>query len=109
FPGAVAARKGLFETAGGGSLFLDEVSSLGLDVQAKLLRVIQEREIQRLGSSDVVKVDVRIVAATNTDLRQAVEAGRFREDLFYRLNVISLPLPPLRDRSGDVPLLAAHF
>ena len=109
FPNASASRRGLFEMADGGSLFLDEVASLHADVQAKLLRVIQEREVQRLGSEETIPIDVRIIAATHADLRQEVEAKRFRADLFYRLNVISVRLPPLRERAGDVRLLANHF
>ena len=109
FAGATTARKGLFEMAAGGSIFFDEVSSIGRDVQAKLLRVLQEREIMRLGSSETTRVDVRIIAATHADLHAAVDAGAFREDLYYRLKVISIPIPPLRDRVGDVPLIAAHM
>ena len=109
FTGAVAAKKGLFEVADGGSLFFDEISSIHPDVQSKLLRVIQEREFLPLGAVESVRVDVRIIAATNIDLKELVDRGQFREDLFYRLNVIVVNLPPLRDRREDVPLLAEHF
>ena len=109
FTGAVQSRKGLFEAAHEGTLFLDEVGTISLETQTKLLRVIQEREIRRVGGVESKTVDVRLVAATNTDLWQEVESGRFREDLYYRLNVITIDLPPLRDRRQDVPLLAAHF
>jgi DNA-binding NtrC family response regulator len=109
FTGAVASKKGLFELANGGSIFFDEIGNIPLDTQAKLLRVIQEREFMRLGGVETIKVDVRIIAATNADLETAVQQGAFREDLFYRLNVITINLPPLRKRSEDVPLLAQHF
>jgi DNA-binding NtrC family response regulator len=109
FTGAVAAKKGLFEVADGGSIFLDEISTIPPETQARLLRVIQEREFTPLGDTQPRRVDVRIIAATNTDLRRAVEAGDFREDLFYRLNVINLHLPPLRDRREDILPLAQHF
>ena len=109
FTGAVASKKGLFEVADGGSIFFDEVGNIGLDVQAKLLRVIQEREFMRLGSVDTVSVDVRIIAATNSDLKKLVADGTFREDLYYRINVISITLPPLRDKVDDIPLLAQFF
>jgi len=109
FTGAVYAKKGLFELADKGTLFFDEIGNIPLETQAKLLRVMQEREFMRLGGVDTIKVDVRIVAATNIDLRRAVEEGRFREDLFYRLNVIAVQLPPLRQRKEDVPALIAHF
>jgi DNA-binding NtrC family response regulator len=109
FTGAIATKRGLFEVADGGSIFLDEIGNINLETQAKLLRVIQEKEFMRLGSVDVVKVDVRIVAATNADLQKLMAEGRFREDLFYRLNVINIALPPLRRRREDVPLLTAHF
>lgn len=109
FTGAVASKKGLFEVADGGSIFFDEVGNIGLDVQAKLLRVIQEKEFMRLGSVETVKVDVRIIAATNADLKLAVAAGTFREDLYYRINVITIVLPPLRNKADDIPLLAQHF
>lgn len=109
FTGAVAAHKGYFETANRGTIFFDEIGTISLETQTKLLRVIQEREFMPLGSTDTIKVDVRIVAATNADLKRLVEEGRFREDLYYRLNVINLALPPLRDRKEDVPALVDHF
>ncbi|HKM90425.1 MAG TPA: sigma-54 dependent transcriptional regulator [Candidatus Acidoferrales bacterium] len=109
FTSAVASKKGLFEIADQGTIFLDEISTVGLETQAKLLRVIQEREFMRLGGTDVIKVDVRILAASNLDLMQHVREGRFREDLFHRLNVINLHLPPLRDRREDVPGLVETF
>jgi len=109
FTGAVSSKKGLFEMANGGSIFFDEIGNIPLDTQAKLLRVIQEREFMRLGGVDVIKADVRLVAATNADLDQSVKDGEFREDLFYRLNVITIVLPPLRNRPEDIPLLARSF
>jgi transcriptional regulator with GAF, ATPase, and Fis domain len=109
FTGAVNARIGRFEQANGGTLFLDEIADLPLDLQAKLLRVLQERELQRLGSSETIKVDVRVIAATNADLLARVKAGRFREDLYYRLNVVPISMPALRDRTCDIPLLVRHF
>jgi two-component system response regulator AtoC len=109
FTGAAAAKAGLFEEAEGGTIFLDEVGELPLTTQVKLNRVLQEREIRRVGDTTPTKVDVRIVAATHRDLREEVKAGRFREDLFYRVNVLTVRLPPLRERPDDVPLLAAHF
>jgi DNA-binding NtrC family response regulator len=109
FTGAVYPKKGLFELADKGTIFFDEIGNIPLDTQAKLLRVIQEREFMRLGGVDTIKVDVRILAATNVSLRDMVAQGRFREDLFYRLNVITVELPPLRDRKDDVPLLVQHF
>ncbi len=109
YTGATSSKKGLFELADGGSLLLDEIAAIPLEIQAKLLRVIQEREFRRLGGVDSVKVDVRLIAATNVDLQAAVAGGTFRDDLFYRLNVIVIKLPPLRERSEDIPLLAEHF
>src|ERR1700678_3459979 len=109
FTSAVTAKKGLFEVANGGTLFLDEIGTMGMDMQAKILRVLQDRRFMHLGGVQEIQVDVRIIAATNVDLQTAVREGRFREDLFYRLNVISLELPPLRLRREDIPLLAAHF
>jgi DNA-binding NtrC family response regulator len=109
FTGAIATKRGLFEVADGGSIFLDEIGNINLETQAKLLRVIQEKEFMRLGSVDVIKVDCRIIAATNADLQKLMAEQRFREDLFYRLNVITIPLPPLRRRREDIPLLVAHF
>jgi len=109
FTGAVYPKKGLFDLADRGSIFFDEIGNVALDTQAKLLRVIQERDFMRLGGMETIKVDVRIIAATNVDLRRLMEEGRFREDLFYRLHVISIQLPPLRDRKDDIPILAQHF
>lgn len=109
FTGAVGARAGRFEEAHQGTIFLDEIGDMPLDLQAKLLRVLQEREIQRIGSSQTVPVDVRVVAATNVDLARQVREGKFREDLFYRLNVVPISIPPLRSRMSDVPLLAQTF
>ncbi len=109
FTSAIAAKKGLFEVADTGTIFFDEIGLVGLETQAKLLRVIQEREFMHLGGIETIKVDVRIIAATNEDLRTLVSQGKFREDLFYRLNVINLQLPPLRERKEDIPLLAEHF
>jgi DNA-binding NtrC family response regulator len=109
FTGAIQGRVGRFEQAHKGTLFLDEVGNLPLDFQTKLLRVLQEREFQRIGSSETVRVDVRIVAATNVNLVEKVQQGEFREDLYYRLNVVPICMPPLRDRLEDVPLLATHF
>jgi DNA-binding NtrC family response regulator len=109
FTGAIYTKKGLFELADKGTLFFDEIGNIPLETQAKLLRVMQEREFMRLGGVDLVKVDVRIVAATNVDLRRLVEEGRFREDLYYRLNVITIQLPPLRQRKEDIPALVSHF
>ena len=109
FTGAMQRRQGRFELADGGTLFLDELGEMSPQVQVKLLRVLQEGEFERVGGTQTLKVDARIVAATNKDLRAEVEAGRFREDLYYRLNVIQITLPPLRDRKDDIPLLAQHF
>jgi len=109
FTGAVASRKGLFEAADGGTLFLDEVGTISQETQTKLLRVIQEREIRRVGGLDNTSIDVRILAATNVNLWEEVQSGRFREDLYYRLNVITIEMPPLRERREDIPLLAMRF
>src|SRR3989475_2862123 len=109
FTGAVYPKKGMFDLADKGSVFFDEIGNVPLETQAKLLRVIQERDFMRLGGMETIKVDVRIIAATNVDLRRMMEEGRFREDLFYRLHVISIQLPPLRDRKDDIPLLVQHF
>ncbi|MGS0894422.1 sigma-54 interaction domain-containing protein [Burkholderia stagnalis] len=109
FTGAVGAKAGWFEAAHGGTLFLDEIGDLPLAMQVKLLRVLQEREVVRLGARTGIPIDVRVVAATNVDLRQAVAAGQFRGDLFYRLNVVQLAVPPLRERPGDILPLARHF
>jgi DNA-binding NtrC family response regulator len=109
FTGAIASRKGYFETANKGTIFFDEIGTISPETQAKLLRVIQEREFMPVGSTDTIKVDVRIIAATNADLKRLVDEGKFREDLYYRLNVINLALPPLRDRKEDIPPLVEHF
>jgi transcriptional regulator with PAS, ATPase and Fis domain len=109
FTSAIADRDGVFQLADGGTLFLDEVGELSLPLQAKLLRVIQCREFRKIGGKHPIKVDVRIVAATNKDLRAMTTEGKFREDLYYRLDVIPLTIPPLRDRKEDIPLLVDHF
>ena len=109
FTSAVASKKGLFEVADQGTIFFDEIATISSETQAKLLRVIQEREFMRLGGTEQLKVDVRIVAASNVELLTLVREGRFREDLYHRLNVIHLQIPPLRDRREDVPLLLGHF
>lgn len=109
FTGAHETKHGRFEVADGGTIFFDEISSIGLNIQAKLLRVIQEREVNRIGSSKPIKVDVRILAATNENLADSVRKGKFREDLFYRLSVVPIHLPPLRERKEDIPLLVEHF
>src|SRR5579871_3628468 len=109
FTGAVAQRIGRFEMAHGGTLFLDEIGDMALDLQAKLLRVLQEQEFERLGGTRTMRVNVRVVAATNRDLLQMVEAKEFRADLYYRLSVFPVSLPPLRDRPEDIPALARHF
>ncbi len=109
FTGADQRREGRFEAAHEGTIFLDEVSEMSASTQVRLLRVLQEGEVVRLGSNETINVDLRIVAATNQDLEKAIDKGRFREDLYYRLNVISIPIPPLRDRAGDVTLLANFF
>jgi transcriptional regulator with GAF, ATPase, and Fis domain len=109
FTGAVQHRVGRFEQAHRSTMFLDEIGDLPPDFQAKLLRVLQEREFQRVGSSETVRVDVRLIAATNVDLLQRIREGRFREDLYYRLNVVPIATPPLRERAEDIPALAHHF
>lgn len=109
FTGAVAMRKGRFELADTGTLFLDEIGDIPLPLQAKLLRVLQERSFERVGGTRLINVDVRIITATNKELKDEVDAGRFREDLYYRLNVLHIQIPPLRERSDDIPMLAYHF
>src|SRR5579872_2426941 len=109
FTGAVNARVGLFEQANRSTIFLDEIGDMPIQLQAKLLRVLQEREIQRIGSSETVRLDVRVIAASNTDLEAAVAQKRFRQDLFYRLNVVPVRMPTLRERLGDIPALVEHF
>ncbi len=109
FTGAVTAKPGRFEMANGGTLFLDEIGDITAAVQVKLLRVLQERTFERLGGTRTIEVDVRVIAATNQDLQQLIADGEFREDLYYRLNVVPITLPPLRKRKGDIPLLVAHF
>jgi two-component system response regulator HydG len=109
FTGATNNKKGLFEAADGGTIFLDEIGDIPAATQVRLLRVLQEGEVKRVGANDTLKIDVRVIAATNVDLSKAKDTGRFREDLFYRLNVITVQLPPLRDRAEDIPLLAQHF
>jgi len=109
FTGAFQTKHGLFELANHGTFFFDEISNLTLNIQAKLLRVIQEREFMKVGSQKRIKLDIRIVASSNRDLKEAIKEGAFREDLYYRLSVVPIQLPPLRDRTGDVPLLVEHF
>jgi DNA-binding NtrC family response regulator len=109
FTGAAGARVGKFEQADGGTVFLDEIGDVPPQIQVKLLRILQEREFERLGSNQTRKIDVRVIAATNVDLRRALEEGRFRQDLYYRLNVVPLNMPPLRDRKEDIPYLVDHF
>ncbi|HEY5961922.1 MAG TPA: sigma-54 dependent transcriptional regulator, partial [Polyangiaceae bacterium] len=109
FTGAVGSKPGRFELASAGTLFLDEIGSIPIEMQVKLLRALQESEFERVGGIKTIRVDVRLVAATNSDLRKEIEAGNFRDDLYYRLNVIPIRLPPLRERIEDIPLLAAHF
>ena len=109
FTGALRQKKGRFELAQGGTLFLDEIGDLGLGLQVKLLRVLQEREFERVGGEETLSVDVRVVAATHRNLSEAVRQGRFREDLYYRLFIVPIHLPPLRERIEDIPLLANFF
>jgi transcriptional regulator with GAF, ATPase, and Fis domain len=109
FTGAVAARQGAFELASGGTVFLDELGELSLDLQPKLLRVLEQRELRRVGGAKTIKVDLRVIAATRKDLRSEVEKGKFREDLYFRLNVVPITAPPLRERREDIPLLIDHM
>ena len=109
FTGAMTMRKGRFETANKGTIFLDEIGEMTLATQTKLLRILQEREFERIGSNVPIKIDIRVITATNRDLAAEVEKGRFREDLYYRLNVIHIHMPPLRERKDDIPLLVEHF
>jgi len=109
FTGAIAAKRGLFEMADEGTLFLDEIGDMGPKMQAQLLRTLQDGEVRPVGSAESIKVDVRLVCATNRDLEAEVKAGKFREDLYFRINVVTIKLPPLRDRPGDIPILVAHF
>ena len=109
FTGAISRRIGRFEMADGGTIFLDEIGEMDLSIQTKLLRVLQEKEFERVGSSKTIKVDARILTATNKDLKREVKEGRFREDLFYRINVFNIDVPPLRERKEDIPILVDHF
>jgi transcriptional regulator with GAF, ATPase, and Fis domain len=109
FTGATGRRVGKFEVASGGSIFLDEIGLMTQATQAKVLRILQEREFERVGGNEMVKVDVRVISATNKDLEEAIKTGEFRKDLYYRISVFPIELPPLRDRKEDIPLLAAHF
>src|SRR5438876_765655 len=109
FTSAIGQRRGRFELADGGTLFLDEVGDIPMSMQAKLLRVLQDRRFERVGGTESLEVDVRVIAATNRSLQRLVRQGRFREDLYYRLNVVKIDLPPLRERTEDIPLLATHF
>ena len=109
FTGADRRKLGRFELANGGTIFLDEIGKLSMSVQAKLLRVVEDKEFERVGGTQTLKTDVKIIAATNLDIEKAIEQGSFREDLYYRLNIIPLILPPLRERKDDIPLLAEHF
>jgi transcriptional regulator with PAS, ATPase and Fis domain len=109
FTGAVAAKRGLFETANGGTLFLDEIGDMGPKMQAQILRVLQDGEMRPVGGTEAIRVDVRLVCATNRDLEAEVKSTRFREDLYFRINVVTVRMPPLRDRAGDIPILVRHF
>jgi two-component system response regulator HydG len=109
FTGAQHSRTGLLETANGGTVFLDEIGDLPVDLQAKLLRALQEREIRPVGATDRLRIDIRIIAATNRDLESAIRTGTFRQDLYFRLNVVQVKLPPLRERKSDIPLLVSFF
>jgi transcriptional regulator with GAF, ATPase, and Fis domain len=109
FTGAIAAKRGLFETANGGTLFLDEIGDMGPKMQAQILRVLQDGEMRPVGGTEAIRVDVRLVCATNRDLEAEVKAARFREDLYFRINVVTVRMPPLRDRAGDIPILVRHF
>src|SRR5207249_2767928 len=109
FTGAVDNKTGRFEAAHGGTIFLDEISSLSMKLQVKLLRVLQEREFERVGESRTIRVDTRVIAATNQSLEDQIDAGHFRDDLYYRLNVVPIYLPALRERRSDIPLLAKFF
>ncbi len=109
FTGAYAQKKGKFEAADGGTLFLDEIGEMSANIQVHLLRVLEEKEFNRVGGNEPVKVDVRVISATNVDMKEAIAQGKFREDLYYRLNVVNIELPPLRERTEDIPLLAEHF
>src|SRR5204862_2003909 len=109
FTSAVASKKGLFEVADQGTIFFDEIGTISMETQAKLLRVIQEKEFMRLGATETIKVDARIIAATNVDLKKHVDDGRFRDALYYRLNVINIQVPPLRERKEDIPALVDFF
>src|SRR5262249_35284104 len=109
FTGAVKRKLGRFELADGGTLFLDEIGDISATMQLKLLRVLQEKEFERVGGESTLKIDVRVISATNKDLQTEVAAGRFREDLYYRLHVVPLTIPPLRERTSDIALLASHF
>jgi DNA-binding NtrC family response regulator len=109
FTGAIASKRGLFEMANGGTLFLDEIGDMGPKMQAQLLRTLQDGEVRPVGAAEPIRVDVRLVCATNKDLEDEVKAGRFREDLYFRINVVTVRLPPLRDRREDIPVLVGHF